>query len=249
MTALVTGASSGIGRDIARVLISRGWDVILVARRAERLTELKKDFGKHAKCIRCDVSNAEGCKRLYEATKDDNVEMLVNCAGFGLFGEFVKTDLDVEIKMIETNITAVHILTKLFLRDFTEKDRGFILNVASVAGFMSGPLMAAYYATKNYVVSLTGAIYEELKQKNSKVKISVLCPGPVATEFNDVANVTFASPPLESMTVAKTAVDGLMKGKLIIIPGVKMKLVKFARRVVPDKELTHFCYYFQKSKK
>lgn len=249
MKAVVTGASSGIGRDIARALVCRGWNVILVARRTERLLELKKELGKHAKCVRCDVSKVEECKKLYEVLKDEDIEMLVNCAGFGLCGRFIDTSLDTEIKMIETNIIAVHILTKLFLKDFVRKNKGYILNVASVAGFFSGPLMATYYATKNYVVSLTGAVYEELKRRNSNVKISALCPGPVATEFNDVAHVKFSSAPLDSKTVAQTAIDGLMAGKLIIIPGLKMKLVKFAKRIMPDKAVTHICYRFQKRKK
>lgn len=249
MKALVTGASSGIGRDIARVLVCRGWDVILVARRTDKLMELKKELGKHAKCVRCDVSNIEECKKLHEVMQSQDIEMLVNCAGFGLCGYFTETSLDREIEMIETNIIAVHTLTKLFLQDFTAKNKGYILNVASIAGFLSGPLMATYYATKNYVVSLTGAIYEELKRKHSNVKISALCPGPVDTEFNDVAHVKFSSAPLDSRTVAQAAVDGVMNGKLIIIPGIKMKCVKFAKRLMPDTAITHICYSFQKKKR
>lgn len=249
MKALVTGASSGIGRDIARSLVCRGWDVILVARRTDRLMELKKELGKHAKCVRCDVSNADECKKLHEVLQNENIEMLVNCAGFGLCGDFTETSLDKETEMIDTNIKAVHILTKLFLQDFTAKNKGYILNVASVAGFFSGPLMATYYATKNYVVSLTGAIYEELKRKNSNVKISALCPGPVATEFNDVAHVRFSTAPLDSKTVAQTAIDGLMDGKLYIVPSAKIKCLKFVKRLLPDKTVTHVCYKFQRKKK
>lgn len=245
---LITGASSGIGRDIARLLVSRGWQVILVARRADRLMELKKELGKNAKCVRCDVSHEEECRKLYDIFKDKDIEMLVNCAGFGLCGEFTELSLDGELKMIDTNIKAVHILTKLFLRDFKRKNRGYILNVASIAGFFSGPLMATYYATKNYVVSLTGAIYEELKRENSNVKISVLCPGPVDTEFNSVAHVHFSVEPLDSKTVAQEAIDGLLQGKLYIIPSVKMKCLKAAKRFLPDKTITHFCYTFQKKK-
>lgn len=249
MKALVTGASSGIGRDIARELVCRGWDVILVARRTDRLMELKKELGKHAKCVRCDVSNIEECKKLYEVLREQDIEMLVNCAGFGLCGYFTETSLERELEMIDTNIIAVHVLTKLFLQDFEQKNRGYILNVASAAGFLSGPLMAAYYATKNYVVSFTGALYEEEKRKNKNIKISALCPGPVATEFNDVAQVKFSSAPLDSRIVAQAAVDGLMKGKSIIIPGIKMKCVKFAKRIMPDNVITHICYNFQKKKK
>ena len=129
------------------------------------------------------------------------------------------------------------------------KNKGYILNVASVAGFFSGPLMATYYATKNYVVSLTGAVYEELKRRGSDVKISAFCPGPVDTEFNTVAHVKFASAPIDSKTAAALAVDGVMRGKLYNIPTVKIKSLKFIKRLVPDKTITHFCYTFQKKKR
>ena len=123
--ALITGASSGIGKDIARLLSSRGWQVILVARRADKLMALKKELGKNVKCVRCDVSHEEECRKLYEVFKDSDIEMLVNCAGFGLCGEFTELSLDRELQMIDTNIKAVHILTKLFLRDFKRKNKGY----------------------------------------------------------------------------------------------------------------------------
>ena len=159
------------------------------------------------------------------------------------------SNINKEMEMIDTNIRAVHILTKLYLQDFMMKNKGYILNVASVAGFFSGPLMATYYATKNYVVSLTGAVYEELKRRGSDVKISAFCPGPVDTEFNTVAHVKFASAPIDSKTAAALAVDGVMRGKLYNIPTVKIKSLKFIKRLVPDKTITHFCYTFQKKKR
>lgn len=249
MKAVITGASSGIGRDIARLLVTRGWEVILVARRAERLIQLKKELGKKAKCVRCNVANADECMKLYELLKDDDIDMLVNCAGFGDCGFFTDTSLEKEMEMIDTNIRAVHILTKLFLKDFVKKNKGYILNVASIAGFFSGPLMATYYATKNYIVSMTGAIYEELKRINSDVHISALCPGPVRTEFNEVANVNFSTAPIDSKTAAQQAIDGLMAGKLYIIPSLKIKALKQVKRFLPDKAVTHFCYKFQKRKR
>lgn len=249
MLALVTGASSGIGRDIARELVIRGWDVILVARRADRLKALKEELGKHAKCIRCDVSSIEECKKLHEVLQPHNIEMLVNCAGFGACGFFDETDLDTELRMINTNITAVHVLTKLFLQDFIKRNRGYILNVASIAGFFSGPYMATYYATKNYVVSLTGAIREELRQKNSRVRVCALCPGPVDTEFNDVAGVSFSAAPITSKAAAHQALDGLMKGKMFIVPSFTIKSLKFVKRLLPDGLITKLCYSFQKKKK
>ena len=249
MLALVTGASSGIGRDIARELVKRGWDVMIAARRADRLEELKAELGDHARCIRCDVSRIEECKKLHEVLQGQDIEMLVNCAGFGGCGFFDETDLDTELEMINTNLVAVHVLTKLFLQDFLAKDRGYILNVASVAGFFSGPYMATYYATKNYVVSLTGAIREELRRRKSRVKISALWPGPVDTEFNAVAKVKFSSRPITSSMAAKQGIDGVLRGRLYVVPTFKIKSLRFVKRLVPEGLITRFCYKFQIKKK
>ena len=170
-TALVTGASSGIGREIARDLSARGFRVILSARREERLRDLASELGDNTRVIVCDVSDREECLRLYEETKSEKISVLVNCAGFGAVGSFDELPLDTELKMIDTNVTAVHMLTKLFLKDFVAADRGYIMNIASSAGLMyGGPMMATYYASKAYVVSLTSAIYEELRARNSRVR-------------------------------------------------------------------------------
>lgn len=249
MKALITGASSGIGRDMARYLADKGWDLILVARREDRIKELKQELSDvDVKCIVTDVGKAADCRALYETVKNDKIDMLINNAGFGLAGEFVQTELDVELNMIDVNVRAVHILTKLFLRDFVERDSGVILNVASSAGFMPGPLLSTYYASKNYVLRLTEAIYEELRRKGSRVKISALCPGPVNTEFNKVAKVKFAVDGISSEMCAKTAIDGALNGKLIIIPGGMMKAGLFFRRFVPEKMLLKIAYGFQRRK-
>lgn len=249
MKALITGASSGIGRDMARYLAQKGWDLILVARREDRIKELKQELSEvEVKCIVTDVGKAEDCLALYEMVKDETIDMLINNAGFGLAGEFVKTELDVELNMIDVNVRAVHILTKLFLRDFVARDSGVILNVASSAGFMPGPLLSTYYASKNYVLRLTEAIYEELRRKGSRVKISALCPGPVNTEFNKVAKVKFAVDGISSEMCAKAAIDGALSGKLIIIPGGMMKAGLFFRRFVPEKMLLKIAYGFQHRK-
>ena len=162
MKALITGASSGMGREMAKYLFSKGYSLILVARREENLVKLKKSLiGKpEVKIITTDLSVPENAKKLYEETANENIDFLINNAGFGIYGEFANIDLDREIDLINTNITAVHILTKLFLRDFIKKDKGHILNVASSAGFLAGPLMSSYYASKNYVVRLSEGIYE-----------------------------------------------------------------------------------------
>ena len=151
--------------------------------------------------------------------------------------------------MIDLNIKAVHTLTKLFLKDFKKKNSGYILNVASSAGFMPGPLMSTYYASKAYVLNLSQAIYEELKKEKSNVSISVLCPGPVDTEFNKVAGVSFAIKPKTSKEVAQYAIKKMLQNKLIIVPGTSVKLGIFATRFIPRKLLLKIAYNFQSKKK
>ena len=247
MKALVTGASSGIGREMAKILSDMGYDLILVARRKENLEELKKQLTTKVTIINLDISSTYNCMKLYDKVKKEDIDIVINNAGFGLFGEFTETSLDKELDMIDTNIKAVHTLTKLFLKDFKEKDTGYILNVASSAAFLSGPLMSTYYATKGYVLKLTEAIYEELRREDSNVYIGALCPGPVDTEFNDVANVKFSIQSLNSHDVAEYAINQMFKRKLIIIPGWKMKFIVFSR-LLPRKLLLRINYNIQKKK-
>ncbi len=247
MKALVTGASSGIGKELAIALSDMGYDLILVARRKTKLEELKKKLPGKTTTIVMDLSSTANCMKLYEKVKKEDIEVVVNNAGFGIFGEFDKTNLDKELDMIDINIKAVHVLTKLFLKDFKEKDSGYILNVASSAGFLSGPLMATYYATKGYVLKLTEAIYEELRREGSNVYIGALCPGPVDTEFNKVAKVKFSMKPLDSKYVAEYAIDQMLKRKLIIIPGFKTKFVRLCG-LLPRKLLLRLNYNVQKKK-
>ena len=248
MKALITGASSGIGRDIAKVLADKGYDLILVARRTELLEKLKSELSVNVRVITADLSDEKQCFELYENTKDEDIDVLVNNAGFGVFGEFVSSNIERELQMINVNIKAVHILTKLYLKDFVKKDSGHILNVASIAAFYAGPLLSGYYASKNYVLRLSQAISEELKSKKSNVKISVLCPGPVDTEFNKVANVKFALAGLNSMDVAKYAVKNMLKGKLVIIPGAIIRIAKFFSVLVSDSIKMKFLHKVQKQK-
>ena len=248
MLALITGASSGIGRDMARILAKKGYDLILVARRKERLLELKKELETNITVIAMDLSVEDNCYQLYEKVRSKKIDVLINNAGFGLFGEFVKTDLDTELKMIDLNIKSYHILTKLFLKDFVKRDAGYILNVCSSAGFMAGPRMATYYATKNYVTKLTMAINEELRMSKSNVNISALCPGPVATEFNEVAHGTFAIREASSYEVAKYAIDKLFQHKMIIVPTFFMKLTLFFNRFAPYRLSLYIAYKIQMRK-
>ena len=249
MKALITGASSGIGADVARILVEEGYEVILVARRKAKLEKLVKELGDKATYIVKDISSTFNCMELYNEVKNENIDILINNAGFGVFGEFSKTNIDKELDMIDLNIKSLHLLTKIFLKDFKKKDRGYILNVASSAGFMAGPLMASYYATKNYVVSLSLAIYEELKKDGSNVSISILCPGPVNTEFNKVARVHFSIKGMESMDVARYGIKKMFDEKLIIIPGFKMKAGIFLTRFVPRKLLLKISYKIQNGKR
>ena len=247
MRALITGASSGIGRDMARYLSKLGYDLVIVARNREQLEQLKSELKTKVEVFAMDLSKNENCYKLHEEVHD--IDVLINNAGFGEFGKFVETDLEKEISLIQTNITALHILTKLYLKDMVKENKGHILNVASIAGFMPGPLMATYYASKNYVVALTRAIRKELKKMKSNVKISLLCPGPVNTNFNRVANVNFKARGLSSEYVAKYAIDRTLKNRFLIIPGLGIKLTKFFSKVLPSNILEEFCYYIQESKK
>jgi hypothetical protein len=247
MKALVTGASSGIGREMAIQLSDMGYDLILVARRKKKLESLQKKLPGKTTIITMDLSSPVNCMKLYDKVKKEDIEVVVNNAGFGMFGEFSKTNLDKELDMIDTNIKAVHILTKLFLKDFKEKDSGYILNVASSAAFLSGPLMATYYATKGYVLKLTEAIYEELRREESNVYIGALCPGPVDTEFNKVAKVEFAVKSLDSKYVAEYAINKMFQRKTIIIPGFWMKFVRLSG-LLPRKLLLRINYKIQRRK-
>ena len=246
--ALITGASSGIGRDIARILSDKGYDLILVARNYKELEKLKKELKTNVEVISMDLSVVENCKELYEQVKDKNIDILINNAGFGAIGAFRKIDLDKELSMIDLNVKAVQVLTKLFLRDFVKRDSGYILNVSSASAFQPGPLMATYYSTKCYVYHLTLAIYEELRRMNSNVKVSCLCPGPVNTNFQKRANCEFKIDALSSEYVARYAIDKMFKNKLLIIPGLKIKLLYIFGRFVPNKLKLKITYNIQHRK-
>ena len=248
MKALVTGATSGIGHDMTRYLVSLGYKVFAVGRNRERLDEIQNEFKDNVKTIELDISSKENCYNLYNQLKEENIDFVINNAGFGIFGEFTETDLERELNLINTNIVAVHILTKLFLKDMVKRDSGRILNVASIAGMAPGPLMASYYASKAYVIRLTEGVYEELKKQHSNVTISTLCPGPVATNFNNVANVKFSMKALPSEFVAKYAINNAIKGRLIIVPGFGIKALRILNKISPDKLTMKVIYKNQKRK-
>ncbi len=239
-----------MGRDMARCLAFKGYDLILVARREDRLRALQKEIKNvNVRIITLDLSIEENCLRLYELTKDEHIDFLINNAGFGVYGRFTETSLDRELTLIKTNVIAVHMLTKLFVKDMKERGSGNILNVGSIAGFLPGPLLSSYYASKNYVVRLSEAVHEELRREGSKVKVSVLCPGPVKTEFNQVAGVNFIVEGLKSSYVARYAIDKALKGKMVIIPGKSIKLLKLGARLLGEKRFTRISYTLQMQRK
>lgn len=248
MRALVTGASSGIGREIAIYLASLNIDLIIVARNKKELEKIKEKVNVDVKIITLDLIKKENVYKLYDLVKNNNIDILVNNAGFGLFGLFNETDLDRELEMIDLNVTTYHILTKLFLKDFVKKDNGYILNVCSSAGFMAGPRLSTYYATKNYITKLTMAINEELRQMKSNVSISALCPGPVNTNFNKVANGDFSIKEISPKLVAKLAVDKMFKRKMLIIPTFKMQCAVFFTRFIPYRLQLIIAYHIQGKK-
>ena len=246
--AIITGASSGIGQEFARQLDQQGYELLLVARRKERLLKLKDEL-KHAYVFVADLSKEEQCYQLFDFVKDKDIDLFINNAGFGDCGEFVETGLEKEKQMIQLNIKALHILMKLFLQKMVKKDHGRILNVASSAGLMpGGPYMATYYATKSYVTSLTRGVARELKEKKSHVYVGCLCPGPVHTEFNEVAQVEFALKGITPQYCVSYTLKMMNKGKVTIVPSLLMKTATTAAKFVPAALCVVFVAHQQKKK-
>lgn len=246
LKALITGASSGIGREIARLLAARGYELVIAARREDRLEELKRTLGVPCKIACTDLSVRTEAERLFEENRD--VDILVNNAGFGVFGAFDETQLSRECEMLDVNILALHILMKLYLAEFKKRGSGRILNVSSSASFFPGPMFSSYYASKAYVTRLSLAVREELRREKSPVTVSVLCPGPVRTEFNDVAGVKFGIGSVSPQYAARAAVDGMFKGKGIITPSLATGFTRFISKLVPDSLAARVVYILQKKK-
>lgn len=247
-TVLITGASSGIGEAFARKFAKKGYRLILVGRSREKLMKIASELKTRVRIVPMDLSVQGNCERLYSLTKNVRIDILINNAGFGEFGEFTKTSLENELNMIDLNVKALHILTKLYLRDFTRRNSGYIMNVASIAAFAEGPLMAAYYATKAYVVKLTNAIRAELKAKSSKVRVCSLCPGPVDTGFNERAGVCFSIGQMSADEVVREAIVMMYLGFGIIVPGFSSKLIYLFSRFLPTDILAFICYHVQNAK-
>lgn len=242
--AVITGASSGIGAEFARQLSARGYNLMLVARRADRLEALSDQLTTVCEIMTADLSKKSECLRLAKALEDRRVDLFINNAGFGNCGPFLQTELDKDLDMLSVNIRAVHILTKKIGQKLYKQGFGALLNVGSCAGLMpAGPYMATYYATKAYVVSLTSALAQELKEAHSPVYAGCLCPGPVDTEFNAVANVEFALRGITPEYCVRCALDGIARRKTVIVPSrlvaAGMTLGRFLPRPVYIKIAAH----------
>ncbi len=246
--ALVTGATSGIGMEMAMYLHRKGWQLVLTGRNMDVLKRMAKKLGKDTRYLALDLAERDAAQRLYDFCKGMKIDFLINNAGFGVFGEFITSPLKEELALIDVNIRSVHILTKLFLRDFVKRDSGIILNVGSVAGFAPGPLLSSYYASKNYVVRLTSAIREELRRRGSHVSVSVLCPGPVDTNFNNRAGVTFSVKPANPRYVAQYAIESAFAGRGIILPTLPIKAAAIGCMFCPEPLMAAIVYHLQKAK-
>lgn len=246
MRALITGASSGIGLDMAKYLAELGYDLVVVARNRDKLLELKNNVNTNVDIYSYDLSVVDNCYKLYDELIDKKIDIVINNAGYGIFGDYTVDNLEIDLNMIDLNVKCLHILTKLFVNN---KHTKYILNVASSAGLMKGgPLMSGYYATKSYVCNYSLALYEEIRRNKDNKHISILCPGPVDTNFNKRAHVKFNLKSLSSAYVAKYAINMMFKNKLIIIPGFTVKLGIFMTRFLPTKLLLKITYNIQKKK-
>ena len=256
MTALITGATSGIGYEMAHIAAQKQFDLILVGRNEEKLIQTKVEWERaysvRVDIIRCDLSKPNAIDRVIEAlqTLQFSVDVLINNAGFGLFGNFDETDSEKENNMLQVNIVFLTQLTKYIYRQMKEKGRGNILNVASVAGFMPGPLMSVYYASKAYVLSFSQALANEAK--GTGISVTVLCPGP--TETNFVRNAELESSMLfksfgklpDAKDVATYGFKCMEKKKTIAVYGTINRLMVFFLRLLPRKTITGMVRYVQR---
>jgi uncharacterized protein len=256
-TTLVTGASSGIGRELARLAAKDRRDVVLVARRRDRLEELAGEltarYGVVAEIVAADLAQPVSAAQVVHEAEERRgpIEILVNAAGLGVHGLFSETPLEKELETIRVNVLALTELTKLCVERMVRRRRGRILNVASTAAFQPGPLMAVYYATKAYVLWFTEAIDEELR--GTGVTATALCPGPTLTEFQ--AKAGFGDVPLfrgplvlEAATVARAGWEGALRGKRVVVPGLANRILAAGARISPRQLATRIARKLQENR-
>ncbi len=257
-TALITGASSGLGREFADILASEGYNVVLVARSKDKLEELaeaiEKYYGVDAFVLTADLTKKDAAKYVYEFTKHNDIEIdvLINNAGFGDYGYFIESDWKRQEDMINLNITSLAHLTHLYGNDMAENGQGRIMNIASIAGFMPGPMMANYYATKNYVLSLTEALSVELRPFG--VTVTALCPGPTDTEFEQNANAKSAGLfegmyVMDARTVAEYGYAKMLAGKTVAVPGITNKALVTTAKHAPRGLVRNLVYLIQRGRR
>lgn len=240
-TALITGASSGIGYELARLFARDHFDLVLVARNTQKLREIAQEFEKNCnvrvRVLVKDLAKPLAAREIFDELQRDGVlvHTLVNNAGFGLFGRFAETDLQRNLDMLAVHVTSLTELTGLFLPAMLKEKRGRILNVASTAGFQPGPLMSVYYATKAYELSFSEGLANEVE--GTGVTVSCLCPGPTETNFQVHAGMKrsklFQRAMQDAATVARIGYQGMMKGKPLIVPGLGNKMLRELVRVLP----------------
>ncbi|MDQ7982781.1 MAG: SDR family NAD(P)-dependent oxidoreductase [Spiroplasma sp.] len=253
--AVVTGASTGIGYEYCKLLLAKGYHILGVSRKAQGILALKKDYPNlQIKAYDLDLSNLENVYKLYNLTKNLNVTLLINNAGYGVWGKFVDTDLDTELNMLTLNIDALHILTKLFTKRFVKYNYGRVINIASMASFQPGPGFSSYYASKAYVLNLSIAANYELRRAKSKVRIIAICPGPLKTNFwqrskiDDKERVYKSGIPVMANDVfAEKSLNKAMKvrKKNYIIIGFWNKLTRFVLRIISKNAALKFIYKYQ----
>ena len=258
-TVLITGASSGIGYEFAKIYAKKGYNLVITARRKNNLDRIKQELESFDTLICVDIivldlSKQNSAKELYEVVKQRGIliDILINNAGFGVYGNFIETDIEKEIDMIELNIKSLVVLTKLFLKDMVSRNNGTIINVASTAAFQPGPLMSVYYASKSFVLSFTEAIRNEVRDTN--VNISVLCPGPTDTEFEKSASLEESSlfTKLKVMKPEKVAIigyKGINRNKSVIIPGILNNILITFNKITPRALVINIVRKLQESKK
>lgn len=248
-TAVITGATSGIGKEFAYAFAAKGYRLVLTGRRTKRLEAISAELKVPCRIWTADLSDEEACCDFMERLEKTRVDVFINNAGFGVCGSFTETELSKETSLIDVNVRAMHILLKGMLKKMKRQGFGTILNVGSAAGLLpAGPHMAAYYASKAYVVSLTRAVARELAEENSPVYVAVLCPGPVDTEFNVRANVKFAMKGISPRYCVREALRGMEKHKTVIIPSPLVRAGTFAQRLLPASMLIPLISAQQKRK-